>query len=171
MKTPITATAVGFLFLLFVFTFAFTNQFQGHVSVTLGSAEIPLNRQLDIRSLVNRTESASNGNYDSLDFPRGTTFTVPPGKTLVITSGCAVNVGAAIGSQTEIGYGDDAVADSAAPPTNFVVLFSGVCTATDLRPMYLRIPEGKVPYMRSHDSGGAYDWEGTAVGLLRPPTE
>lgn len=133
--------------MLFVFGFGLTNYFQGHPSATIGQVEIPANNFGSLTTLVNRTEDATGGNYDSLDSPRGSTFSTADTLFRILSFHFDPNT---VGATIEIGYGDDAVADSAAPPTANQVVFSqtlsGSMSATT--PVFIPVPRNKVPYAR-----------------------
>lgn len=168
MRAPITGIAVAMFVIVFGWLFQFTNQFQGQPSATIGSLTVPANQQANVRSLVNRTVTATTARYDSLDSPRGTTFTVPAGQTFIITAACGVDISAGGGGVIDIGYGDDAVANSAAPPTNAVTLatvFCGVFGGSD-QELWLEIPAGKVPFAFAHVPA-PNTWQASASGVLR----
>ena len=102
--------------------------------------------------------SGGANRYMSFEAPTGTDYQVPVGKSLVITR--LIYKGAAIGDMAIIGYGDDAVANGAAAPTNPVSLMgqSGVTPTSSLVveavnlvhdiAVYLSIPAGKYPFIQ-----------------------
>jgi hypothetical protein len=124
-----------------------TNAFQGNPEAEIGQVTIPANNFSALTTLVNRTEDATGGNYDSLDSPRGSTFSTADSLFRILSFHFDPNTA---GATVEIGYGDDAVTDSVAPPTANQVVFSQTLsgTASATTPVFIPIPRNTVPYAR-----------------------
>lgn len=96
--------------------------------------------------------AAAAPNYMTLEYPTGTDYQVPAGKTFYITKmdfhGNATDQHAII----LIGYGDDGVADGAAAPTNFKALTANyyVNLASNTTPfdVIIPIPAEKYPCIK-----------------------
>jgi len=121
----------------------------GPALYTVGSAET--HDAGAVVALVNSTETIDAGNYDTFESPRGEAFTVGTGETLVI----AVIVASGTG---DIGYGDDAVSNSTAAPSNTVT----VCAFFDGGSAWCPVPAGKAPFVRVDQAGSVQ-----ATGVLR----
>lgn len=126
-------------------------------------------------NIVTITAPTSKGtaDYETMEFPVGTDYQVPSGKTLYITK-LIVSANAA-SADFAIGYGDTGVANGVTAPTNFVQITpnrmypfkyvngsgsSGVTTEHDV---WIPIPQLKFPCARSNGTAGAYV---TAIGIL-----
>jgi len=136
---------------------------QADGTITLGSAEIPSAARARIVALV-ATDSGgiTDGNFDTFQSPAGTNYTVAASALLFITE-LTVGAGAA-GVVVELGYGDDAVNDSASAPTNAVVLYDqtlGAAQALAELDIFAQVPAGKFPYARVTGAGA---WTATAYG-------
>lgn len=94
---------------------------------------------------------ANSGNYDTCEFPIGTNYQVPAGKTLYITKILYMNKSA--GGNFSFGYGDDAVTDDVNPPTNFVtsttVIYADVANKEFELSVFIPIPANKYPCIRA----------------------
>lgn len=165
MRQPVTAIIVSIVVIVAVIATAFIQAgILDKPTVIIGSASLPHKDFTNVRSLINRTDQATASRYDSLDFPRGSTFTVPANREFVVTEVCAVDLSGAApaGTHALIGYGDDAVADSAAPPTNAVTLISVTTAMSDCVDAWAKVPAGKIPFALSEGS----NWDVTASGVL-----
>lgn len=104
-------------------------------------------------------------NYSTFEHPDGTPYSVTAGKTLYITR---VRFTSTAGpGRISIGYGDDAVDDSALAPTTPVLVdkLLGVVTAELLAVVdcFTPIPAGKFPFFVA-TLGGAYaSFEGIEI--------
>lgn len=136
---------VGIVLVLLIVGFAATQQGKYQA----GGVEVHSSN--DIVALTSSTNTVDAGNYDTLESPRGTDYQVPAGTTFVVTLLTASGTG-------DIGYGDDAVSDSASPPTNAVT----VCTFIGSGEVWCPIPSDKFPFVRV-DTAGAV----SAVGVER----
>lgn len=127
--------------------FVITNDYQGNPEAQIGQVSIPANNFNALTTLVNRTPGAATGNYDSLDSPRGSTFSTADNLFRILAFHFDPNT---TGAVVEIGYGDDAVANSAAPPTAHQVVFSQTLGGTNsaTTPVFIPVPRNKVPYAR-----------------------
>ena len=122
---------------------------------------------------ISAPTAKGTNDYETMEFPVGTDYQVPSGKTLYITKIIAgTNAGSA---DFAIGYGDTGVANGTTPPTNFVQITpnrmypfkyvngsgsSGVTTDIDV---WIPIPALKYPCVRSNGTAGAYV---SAIGIL-----
>ena len=140
---------------------------QADGTITLGSAEIPSSARARIVALIATDAGGiTDGNYDTLQSPVGTNYAVPAAVTLFIT-GLTVGAGAA-GVVVELGYGDDAVNDSASAPSAAVVLYEqtlGAAQALAELDVFGQVPAGKLPYMRVTGAGA---WRAMANGYTAP---
>jgi hypothetical protein len=106
-----------------------------------------------VRSLTNSVTNVTNSRYDSYHHPAGTVYQVPAATTLHIGR---VNGGPLTPQDTdvtvEIGYGDDAVSNSEAAPTNALRVFTATYKYDTgipiFTPVFITVPAGKYPYMR-----------------------
>jgi len=97
--------------------------------------------------------------YDTLQVPIGTAFTVTTDKILIIFAGVAKTSAAAKG--VGLGYADDAIQNSATDGTNPVRIYQGAewenATANqtfDLLNVYAEIPAGKLPRIETESTSG-----------------
>lgn len=94
---------------------------------------------------------ASTGNYSTFEKPVGTAYQVPAGKLFKI--GLIYFSSAIARGSLKIGYGDDSVADSGTPPTNFVELIKEIpveiADAINEKKAFLKIPAEKYPCIQA----------------------
>jgi len=125
-------------------------------SITIGSGiEGPLS---DFVALTNSQDTLTAARYDSYESPRGTDYVVPAGKTLYIVSFIGwPEIAPSTDEVFDIGYGDDAVNNSASPPTNAIVVcditWEGVDSNPVQTPLFCPIPAGKYPFVYSSGAG------------------
>lgn len=134
-------------------------------SITIGS--LSEGYPGDMVSLTNSQDTLTAGNYDSFESPRGTDYTVPVGQTLHVIAFIGHPEVAASTSQVfVIGYGDNAVDNSAGAPTNAIVVCALTWEAVDSAPaqvpLFCPIPGGKYPFVVSTGAGNFQ-----ATGLVR----
>lgn len=99
-------------------------------------------------ALTNSVASIGAGNYDTFHSPRGATFTADGDIAIVVLVASGTG---------DIGYGDDAVSNSATPPTAAVT----VCSFIGGGAAYCPIPSGKLPWVRVDGEGSVQ-----AVGVM-----
>lgn len=111
-------------------------------------------------ALVNSENPVTAGRYDTFESPRGTDYQVPAAGPIYLVQfhGTPLaSVNAAI--HVEIGYGDDAVSNSIAAPTNAVIVWNVAYPSADGLSLpvsvHLEIPAGKYPFIVS--TGGNYN--------------
>jgi hypothetical protein len=116
-------------------------------------------------SLANSATPITDGNYDTFESPRGTAYQVPNGDTLFLTAWLIGFLTSDADISFEVGHAADAVSNSAAPPTDPVVLFAlSYHTSGGLNglPFNVAVPGGRYPYVRA--TGANYNID--VVGVL-----
>ena len=93
--------------------------FSGNV-FTCGALELKAGAVDDCDGLLTPSAAANDGNYDSLDLPLGTSYSVATGRTFLL-AGVSLTVGSTT-TTVQFGYGDTHVEDSGPAPTNAVTL-------------------------------------------------
>ena len=120
----------------------------GLPSVTVGGRTFT-----DLTNLITISNYGLGANYSTMRKSDGTNYTPSGIKKLRILA-FKVKVLEAGNGIREIGYGDTAVTDSAAAPTNAVIARLGIVNATALdNTSYefatnIEVPNGKYPYVR-----------------------
>ena len=101
--------------------------------------------------------SVGGGNYTSFQFPVGTYYA--PASGIALRVGMQTYYMKASGKIMQIGYGDDTVDESGAPPTNPIILIPQMPVQEAYQQItqciFLLIPSGKYPFLYSPDSDGA----------------
>lgn len=109
----------------------------------------------EVKSLS--AEVSTSTRYSTLGLPAGTAYQVAAAKIFYITRLLSIYTTANGGFK--IGYGDTAVTDSAAAPTNFVALTPFIPYATATIPvdvsLALKVPTGKYPCILSNGAAAA----------------
>jgi len=85
--------------------------------------------------------------YSTLEAPKGTQYQVPVGKNFYITR--VSSIGDIANTVFELFYGDDAVDNAAAPPTNVVYIAPPYCACLSDNwypiDVFFKVPAGKYP--------------------------
>ena len=134
--------------------------------IKLGSIET--RNITEARALVSSQDLVGSSRYDTLERPRGTDYQVPAGKKLYLGKLLGIPVVASTGTCTlDIGYGDDAVANSVSAPTNAkVVVTFTVPGGTDRKieiDLFGEVPAGKYPYGYGTDASFQFTLLGIEV--------
>ena len=109
-------------------------------------------------ALVNSQDILTANSYDSFESPRGTDYQVPAGQTIYITNLLGFpHSPASTSEHFHIGYGDTAVNDSVAAPTNAIIVCDYSWESADGPPapvpMFCPIPAGKYPFVQPSGDG------------------
>lgn len=120
-------------------------------TITMGNVTIPRKKAILLQALMTDSKYQTFGK-------NGVDYQVPAGKTLKILAIYMHNSRGDASPGIYLSYGDDAVHDSAAPPTTNVILAPGqsaganiiiagpAATATSVeRALYFEVPAGKYP--------------------------
>jgi len=124
----------------------------GTPTITIGNVTLPLSR-----AIILTGGGSVNARYDTLRV-NGSQYQVSSGKTLYIVAYKCYAISAAAAGFTQIGYGDTAVTDSVATPTNSVNRqMNGANTANSVSvatigsivegSLYVTAIAGKYPYI------------------------
>lgn len=157
---------VGVLVLAFVITLTAWVDRSNQTVYTAGQIESvdPAN----IVGLVNSIHQVTDTRYDSLHSPRGSTYTVDAGKTLVITSIDGGTSTKASKLEIHIGYASTAVTNSATAPSDAIIVFDAfIEQAIQDLDCACSIPAGMIPFMQVIDDtpGSTYNFH--LIGVLR----
>jgi hypothetical protein len=133
--------------------------------ITIGSLED--GNWANMVALTNSQDELGAGNFDSFESPRGTDYVVPAGETLYIVAFIGwPEVAQSADVVFAIGYGDDAVDNSASAPTNPIVVCVLTWESVDSDPvqvaLFCPIPAGKFPFVVSSGAGNVQ-----ATGTVR----
>ena len=100
--------------------------------------------------------------YNTLEQPKDTDYQVAVGKSFYIT--CIRCTGDAANTIMRVLYGDDAVSDSADPPTNpvYITPFYKCCSADVCYCMdvFFEVPAGKYPAVHMQTGNGIMEVQG-----------
>ena len=109
-------------------------------------------------ALVNSQDTLTAARFDSFESPRGTDYQVPANTTLYITEVVGrPNDAASTTEIVRIGYGDTAVNNSTAAPTNALVVCAYTLESSDGPALpvglFCPIPAGKFPFIQPSGAG------------------
>jgi len=103
--------------------------------------------------------------FDTLQYPLGTNYQVPEGKTFYITS--VFYEGDVAKTIMRLLYGDDVVTASATPPTNPVYISpfykAAVSDVHNHHETYLMVPEFKYPAVEMQTGNGVVEVQGLEI--------
>ena len=155
----------GVFFFLLTVVVAYVDFQTGRETWTVGS--ITTRNETALVSLTNSMDILTDNRYDSYQSPRGVNYQTPAGVTLYI--GYLMGTPDTAGStavHVRIGYGDEAVSDSLAAPTNAVIVwdasFENPANMSNPRSVWIPIPENKYPFLQLTPGGSVQ-----AVGIER----
>lgn len=111
----------------------------------------------NIVGLVSSTTPVDADNFDSWQSPRGTDYQVPSDKTTYITDITGFPQVTSGNIVMEIGYGDEAVSNSASAPTGATVVWSATWAAEagslQALDVWAEIPAEKYPFVHLDQQG------------------
>jgi len=155
--------AVAVLVFAFLFGVLYVERLVNKSVYKVGSILTP--DATEIVTLVNSVDTVTADRYDSYQSPRGTDYVAPAATTLYIGYLIgAPDVAGAASVHVRIGYGDDAVSDSVAAPTNAVIVwdvsYENPANLLNPRSVWIPIPAGKYPFLQLTPGGNVQ-----AVGI------
>ena len=110
-------------------------------------------------------KSGTKDLFDTLEQPLGTDYQVPADKVFYIT--CVIYHADTAKTIIRVGYGDDAVAASAVPPTNPVYVSpfynAAVVDVHCCMNTFLEIPAGKYPFIECQVGAGVAEIQGLEI--------
>jgi len=169
----ISALGVGVIFGILAFAVIWVGDIRGGqipgrtgLVFDLGSITLDLaDAQTRINVMVNPTAALMVDNYDSFDSPLGTDFIVAAGMEFHITAADLPHDNPR--ALFSIGYGDTHVEDSAAAPTNAVILYRTTIDdqSEHFFPLHMVIPAGKHPFLLFESGTSTLDGAGTFWGV------
>ena len=119
----------------------------------------------ELAGLMTLGAYAASGNYSSFEQPVGTAYQVAGGKQFIVTKIGTTGKNEAV--EINIGYGDNAVSDSAVEPTNPVYLLPAIPNAVANQiyesGVVLYVPEGKYIFMQPTGGEGTVIMQGKEI--------
>ncbi len=160
--------AIAFTIISFVILVAFTGGFGRFVKNTqVNAGSMTLNTTDGIQAFqpITATTTITDGNFDSFDFPLGTTFAGDPVQEFVIGGFSLTSSTTEI--RVDFGYADSHVENSVSAPTLAVIQGSFVIlpgSGLERVPVLVKIPIDKHPFVRV--VGDASNGHITIIGVL-----
>lgn len=115
--------------------------------------------------LITLFKTVVKDDFDTLQYPLGTNYQVPEGKTLYITE--LVFWGDTAKSMMRVLYGDDVVTASATPPTNPVYIspfhLEPVADVDHHHETFIFVPEFKYPAVEYQTGSGSVEIHGLVI--------
>jgi len=161
-------TAIAFAIIAFVIVVAFTGgfgRFVKNTQVAAGSMTLNTTDGIEAFQPLTATTTITDGNFDSFDFPLGTTFAGDSVQEFVIGGFSLTSSTTEI--RVDFGYGDAHVENSVSAPTLAVIQGSFVIPAgagLERVPVIVKIPIDKHPFVRV--VGDASNGHITMIGVL-----
>lgn len=157
-----TALYAGLFFIVFVTVYRLVeSRYTSPVTAAVGTITVATRDLGDIRTLISPSATSTDGAYDSMDSPLGSSYSVPSGRSLLLGA-LAVTADATSTITVTIGYGDTHVEASTSTPAGAVTLAEYVLPAAaghERMPLTGAIPAGGHPWVQI--SGTA--WPGRVV--------
>lgn len=132
-----------------------------------GLAGVEINDHEAAVALTNTQYDLTAFRYDTYQAPRGSAYRVPAGKTLYLVQIAGrPKTASSTPVDLQMGYADEAVADSISAPTGARVVWEVSWVAVNGPPdpidVMVPIPEGKYPWVRASSTGNYQ-----ATGILK----